>query len=248
MAETININDSYLKNAAKKLISDEVIDETYINDQSNINEKRLIREAISVYPVGGYGSKMDIIKKFEKKYRKNPIEHLLITNKMEDKFKIIKGDNEQVVISSDTRSFILSLKDGITVHNHPPNYEDEINFTGRQTEIYGSFSLDDILTFIDDRIVEDRVVDAKYTYVMQEPKIGWDNWLEIYSNYKTDISEYRKQKKEEIQEKIESIFNTYKLNEDEYAQSDWIHGESTHGANLEVSKKFKIPYARYLLT
>ena len=245
MEKKIYTDDSYLYDKSKKLVSDEVINETYVNDQANINEKRLLEEAIKISPIGGFGSKIPIIKKFEKIYRKKPIEYGLYTNKLGQYKRIVPGDKEQVRITGSDYQYYRSLTDRITCHNHPPNYEDETNFTGRQTEVYGSFSLADILSMIKDTEVESRVVDSKYTYVLQEPKIGWDKWLIEHPNYESEIEEYRKKIKEELYAKFESAFETLNTNDDEYTINDYIHGEVIHGANIEVSKEFKIPYARY---
>ena len=234
------------------------------NNISNTND-----DDIKVYPVGGLGASIDIIKKFEKRYRKKQIEYALYTNKKGEyrktpsgKILVQEGTNESVPWTAENYAYFMSLNERLLCHNHPPNYEDEVNFTGRQSEIYGSFSSDDILLHIFTKQIETRVVDAKYTYVMQEPKIGWETWLQTYDisepekyisetyevsdeGFAKYIRSYYKQVKSELYTKLKSAYETYDTGKNQYEIDDRIHGQITHGAVVEISKKFKIPYARY---
>lgn len=234
------------------------------NNISNAND-----DDIKVYPVGGWGASVDIIKKFEKRYRKRPIEYSLITNKKGEyrktpsgKILVREGDNDSVQWTREDFDYYMSLDDRIRCHNHPPNYQDELNFTGRQTELYGSFSIDDVLAFIGTKSIESRVVDSKYTYVIQEPKIGWDAWLETYDTSETEeylfetyensnvgfkqyVRSYYNEVGYELRIKLRAAYETYDTEKNKYEINDRIHGQWTHLAISEVSKKFRIPYARY---
>lgn len=235
------------------------------NNISNTND-----DDIKVYPVGGWGASIDIIKKFEKRYRKKSIEYLLLTNKEGEhrktssgKILLRKGDNESVKWPPEDFDYYMSLGDRIHCHNHPSNYEDEVNFTGRQTELYGSFSIEDVLLFISTKSLETRVVDSKYTYVMQEPKVGWDVWLETYDTSETEdyvfetyegseqgfekyIRSYYTELAKKLNTKLKSVYETYDTGKNEYEINDRVHGQRTHLGISELCKKFRIPYARYI--
>lgn len=208
---------------------------------------------LKVYPIGGYGSKVDKIKKFEKRYRLRKIEYLILTNLDNEYGVILEGDNERVITPDDVLEKFMTFDNRIKCHNHPPDYEDETSLSGTEYNRIISFSARDVFNHIQDRILESRVIDSTYTYVIQQPKIGWDDWYATYidpiyediGGLREELERQREKEINRVTMLLESKFETFQSDETTSFQNDWVFGQATHSAILKISKKYRLPYARY---
>lgn len=200
---------------------------------------------IKISPVGGYGRGIQIINDFEVKQRFKPKERALYTN-LRVSWKLEKGGDEKSTtgLTEKEARIYLGLDDRISTHNHPQ----QNNADG------GSFSPDDITSFIIQGDLELRVVDYAYVYVMQRPVIGWDLWKNQYP----ETMEYKLVNGSPdftgnpLYQFFDQAFisNRNKLKfaaEKGIGKNDprsWFE-DSLHVANLLVSQKYRLPYARY---
>jgi hypothetical protein len=211
------------------------------NNQNIVND-----DDIKVYPVGGYGKDIRVINDFEIKQRFKLTETALYTN-LRVSWKIEKvGDQSNTPgLTQKEAKIYLGLEDRISTHNHPK----QNNADG------GSFSPDDITSFILQEDLELRVVDYYYAYVMQRPVVGWDVWKNQYP----ETIEYKLVNGtpdftgNPLYQFFDQVFiaNRNKLKlaaEKGIGKNDprsWFE-DSLHVANLLVSRKYRIPYARYV--
>lgn len=220
-------------------------------------------DKLKVYPEGGWGSKIQVIIDFENKYRDAPEEHSLLTDKFGNKPVYNTGTSEHVYPAIDWSEFVDTYDNRINCHTHPNDriktiienetdeYIDEIIYFDPQEG--GSFSGGDIAIFVGESFgIEARVSAANYTYVMQEPKIGWTKWKQKYSNelYKFEYDDIDKLLFREISnEKRSLISSTYTSIPSNilstYEKDRIIRDDTLHLTNLEISQRYEIPYARY---
>lgn len=220
-------------------------------------------DKLKVYPEGGWGLKVKVIIDFENKYREAPEEHIILTDKFGNKPLYNIGTTAHVPPPIDWETFVDEYENRIFVHSHPTlrfntiienetdEYIDEIIYFGAGEG--GSFSGGDIAIFVTNAYpLEMRVAAPNYTYVMQEPKIGWKKWKRKYANelYKFEYEDINSLLYDEIRsEKEYFLAATYSSIPTNimsiFEKTRIIRDETLHLTNLEISKRYEIPYGRY---
>jgi len=233
-----------------------------IEERQKIQFEELER---SVYPIGGYGASIQTVKSFEETYRNSQVEYGLQTSLSEEPNYVYPGSPGQVdYYEGNFGKYIMdwytNYSDKINVHVHPPRpySETDTTVTYRSTDVIDeSFSADDIIFHIAYRSLESRLISRYSTYVIQEPKIGWDVYEQTYSKFKRAFYENGNPAilpslRDEIEElypyyKREFYLKTYDIatNDKEFVLGGWFGRTRTHYAVSNICKYYGFPYARY---
>lgn len=219
----------------------------------------------SVDPIGGYGASIQTVKSFEQTYRNSQVEYGLQTSLSEEPNYVYPGSPGAVnYFTENFKKYLMdwytNYSDKINVHVHPlrPYSETDTTVTYKSTDVIDeSFSESDIIFHISFRSLESRIISRYSTYVMQEPKMGWDVYEQTYSEFKrvftddgrpTVLSSLSNKIKELYQYYYREFFlKTYNIaqNDKEFVLKGWFGRTGTHYAVSNVCKYYGFPYARY---
>lgn len=211
-------------------------------------------EDLIVNPIGGYWRGNKKMVDWAKKYRASNKEYGAYTTIDNDYFLWNEGEDKQVVPSEENWEIIQQYPSTLRIdmHVHPltsperkksyETYEKQNQFTWADPDT-NTFSSNDFHIFVNYEYFEMICIDSRHYYVLQPPIIGWDAFKEEYSFsdvYELDSDEFEKKRDIFITETAKILWSTYGWN----LQKIWE--EALHANILDLSKQYRIPYARYV--
>lgn len=229
--------------------------------------ERKLNTSLLVKPVPqGRGTYIPIIQKWENEAR-------LITDKERgiqvhypkyDKIEFsTQGTEGEVEIGSAERFAARINQNAIRIHNHP---KEEVSYKGEIALYTAGPSHNDIIGCIDDNLAEERVVNWKYTYVIQRPEGGWGEYrspIEGMENpdgtynpeaiginriaerdIRNDFDYYSSEKYDKDVEKTLLRLNKKSKDDIPFQTRMDLIADAVHYANVMLAKKYEWKYER----
>lgn len=250
---------SHAKNIEKgrEFVNSILNNEEEIKKIEEQQKKEIAELERSVDPIGGYGASIQTVKSFEQTYRNSQVEYGLQTSLSEEPNYVYPGSPGGVdYFTGNFGKYIMdwyrNYSDRINVHVHPPRpySETDTTVTYRSTDIIDeSFSDADIVFHIRYRSLESRLISRYSTYVLQEPKIGWDSYEQTYPEFRLGVlSDNGSKIRQLYQYYYREFFSKTSYiaqNDKEFVLTGWFGRTGTHYAVSNVCKYYGFPYARY---
>lgn len=211
-------------------------------------------EDLIVNPIGGYWRSNDKMVEWAKKYRASYKEYGAYTTIDNDYFLWNEGNETGAPVSLENWEIIQQypLRLHINMHVHPlsspqnnklyEEYEKQKLFKWVAPDVQ-TFSSVDFWINVKYEYFEMICIDSKHYYVLQPPKIGWDAFKEKYAEsdiIKLDDKQFEQSRNAFKWYYGKTLWDTYRWN----LKKVWE--ETVHANILDLSKQYRIPYARYL--